>query len=216
MAELLQSIILSDVTLFFVMGLMMVLITTWALSMREYAGYLLGWLIGFLLILLISVFFVGRVPAQIDEVQARVFIGPAVFLGLVVASIMGLGVGFASLALVRADSTVRSKAARALTVAIATSFTLGSGYLMILASFSLRLVIAVFALAVAIGALLHFIFAQPRLRQALDTPEVFPEAAGHENGLAQPAEPVVPEADFPSPLAQRIHNLRQRARRFGE
>ena len=61
MTELLQSIILSDITLFLIVGLMIVLITSWAHSMREYAGYLLGWMIGFLLVLIISVFFGGTV-----------------------------------------------------------------------------------------------------------------------------------------------------------
>ena len=61
MTELLQSIILSDITLFLIVGLMIVLITSWAHSMREYAGYLLGWMIGFLLVLIISVFSVGQV-----------------------------------------------------------------------------------------------------------------------------------------------------------
>ncbi|MBZ0303825.1 MAG: hypothetical protein K8J31_29055 [Anaerolineae bacterium] len=213
MAGFLQSVILSDITLFLVMGLLLVLITSWAYSLREYAGYLLGWLIGFLLVLLISVFFAGQEPGVMSEADAIVFIGPAVFLGLMIASVLGLGVGFAVLALVHNDGQARSKVTRSLTIAIATSFTLASGYTMILASYSLRLLVAAFALAVAIGALLNFILVQQRVRRALVVTNIEPEG---EEVLAQSAEPRLSADDLPSPLAQRIHNLRTRASRYGQ
>ncbi|MAS33048.1 MAG: hypothetical protein CL610_03510 [Anaerolineaceae bacterium] len=213
MGEFLQNVVLSDITLFLLMGLLLLLVTNWAYSMREYAGYLLGWLIGILLILIISVFFVGRDPADVTDATAQVIIGPAIFMGIMLASMLGFGVGFMTLALSRDDRAGSSRVGRALTIAISTSLTIGAAYLMMLASYSVRLMIAAFALAVAIGALLNFIVGQRsgRVMRAdvvmnLDEPP---------DGMAQSAEPVLAEDDLPSPLAQRIHDLRQRARRFG-
>ena len=219
MAQLLQNIILSDVTLFFIMGLMIVFISWWAISIREYAGYILGWMIGFLFMLLVSVFAVGQPQPDIDVVEAQVLIGPAVFIGLVVASVIGLIVGVVALTPAQVGSSGRSKVGRALTVAIATSFTLAAGYLMILTSFSFRLMIAAFVLAVAIGALFNFILMRQRARQTLveeTEPAPFPDAYEVKDNLAQPVEPSIPTYDLPSPLAQRVQNLRQRARRFGD
>ena len=132
-----------------------------------------------------------------------------------------MGLGYASLVFVRAESVGRSRAARAITVAIATSFTLASGYTMILASFSLRLIIAAFTLAVAIGALFNFIFSRQRASGTDVSAEVFPQASAYDydsNDLAQPADAnlTILQKDLPSPLAQRIHRIRERARRFGE
>lgn len=215
MAEFIQSIILSDITLFLIIGLMMALITSWAFSMREYAGYLLGWLVGFLLILLISTFFVGQPEEPITS--AQLYLGPAMFVGLVVSSVIGLVVGSVSLLVVQVGSEGRSRVVRALIVAVATSFTLASGYLMILASFSFRLTIAAFVLAVAIGGLFNYILMRQRARSAVvSDAEVFADANGSENGLARPSQPVIITDDLPSPLAQRIHSLRQRVRRFDE
>jgi len=214
MAELLQNIILSDITLFLIIGLMMVLITTWAFSMREYAGYLLGWMIGFLFILLISAFFVGQEPPSPSAVQ---YIGPAVFFGLVVTACIGLIVGFVILAFMQATSADEPGVTRAFIVAISTSFTLASGYLMIMAAFSFRLMIAAFVLAVAIGGLFNFIRLRQRARRmVIDDEDIFPGKNGNENALVRPSEPVILTNDLPSPLAQRIQNLRQRARNFGE
>jgi hypothetical protein len=211
MADLLQSLILSNITLFLIVGLLLVLISSWAISIREYAGYLLGWLIGVLLILMISVFTVGQ-PTY-DEAQIQMIFGPAVFLGLMIASILGLAIGAVSMAFVRVDSQGRARTIRALIIAVATSFTLASAYLMIIASFSFRLVIAAFVLAVAIGGLFNIILTRQGSRL---TSVVSSDPLLEPNGLAQSAEPDVIISDLPSPLAQRIHNLRQRARRSGE
>jgi hypothetical protein len=56
-----------------------------------------------------------------------------------------------------------------------------------------------------------------RVRSAVvSDAEVFADANGSENGLARPSQPVIITDDLPSPLAQRIHSLRQRVRRFDE
>ena len=129
MGEFLQNVVLSDITLFLLMGLLLLLVTNWAYSMREYAGYLLGWLIGILLILIISVFFVGRDPADVTDATAQVIIGPAIFMGIMLASMLGFGVGFMTLALSRDDRAGSSRVGRALTIAISTSLTIGAGAL---------------------------------------------------------------------------------------
>ena len=210
MADLLQSIILSNFTLFLIVALIMVLISSWAISIREYAGYLLGWLIGLLFILLISVFTVGQ-PTY-DDVQIQMILGPEVFLGLMFASILGLGLGVVSMAFGRVDGQGRSRSIRALIIAVLTSLTVASGYLMIIASFPFRLVIAAFILAVAIGALFNVILSRQNTRFST----VVRSDPLLEDNVAQSAEPEVIIQDLPSPLAQRIHNLRQRTRRTGE
>ena len=218
MAQLLQSIILSDITLFLIIGLLMVLISWWAFSIREYAGYILGWMVGFLFSLLISAFFVGQPQPELNA-DPQTVIGPMVFLGLLVSSIVGLIVGSFTLIFVRSSTAERSRAARAIAVAIATSFTLAAGYLMILSSFSIRLMIAAFVLAVAIGALFNFILTRQRARQSvatLDEPQELRVDVPYTNNMAESVPPEIINSDLPSPLAQRIQKLRQRARRFGE
>jgi hypothetical protein len=210
MGEFMQSIILSDVMMFFLVGVMMILITSWAYSRREYAGYLLGWLIGLLAMIILSVFSIGSTTDDLSAVaQVDVFRDPVVMVGLLFASTLGVGMGFLVMSLAREE--MQSRVRRSLTIALATSFTLASGYLLIITARPFRLVIAVLVLGLAIGALLSFVLAQQRLRSGVAQTTVVPGEEVIE--LAQPVEPVLSAQDLPSPLGQRIHNLRQRVRR---
>lgn len=219
MGEIMQSIILSDFMMFFLVGIMMILITSWAYSRREYAGYLLGWLIGLLAMIILSVFSIGSTAADLSAVaQVDVFRDPAVMVGMLFSSTLGVGMGFLVMSLARDSYETQSRVRRSLTIAVATSFTLASGYLLLITARPFRLVIAVLVLGLAIGALLSFVLGQQRVRtgvvvQQTTTTTVPAEEVIEFDQLAQPVEPILSADDLPSPLGQRIHNLRQRVRR---
>jgi hypothetical protein len=212
MGEILQSFILSEFMMFFVVGVMMILITSWAYSRREYAGYLLGWMIGFLAMIILSVFSIGSPTDNFSAITAiDVFRDPAVMVGLLFGSTMGVVIGFVVMMLARDEYETQSRVRRSLTIALATSFTLTSGYLLVITARPFRLVIAVLVLGMAIGALLNFVLGQRTRGEVVVQTTVVPLEEVDE--LAQPVEPVLPTQDLPSPLGQRIHNLRQRVRR---
>ena len=219
MGEFLQSIILSDFMMFILVGVMMLLITSWAYSRREYAGYLLGWLIGLLVVIIISVFSIGSTTDDFSAVaQVDLFRDPAVMVGLLFSSTLGVGMGFLVMTLARSGYENQSRVRRSLTIALATSFTLVSGYLLIITTRPFRLVIAVLVLGLAIGALFSFVLGQQRPQPGqvvVQTTTTTTVPADEFDDLAQPVEPVISAQDLPSPLGQRIHNLRQRVRRQG-
>jgi hypothetical protein len=219
MGEFLQSIILSDFMMFLLVGVMMILITSWAYSRREIAGYLLGWLIGLLIVIIISVFSIGNTTDDFSAVaQVDIFRDPAVMVGLLFSSTLGVGMGFLIMSLARSGYETQSRVRRSLTIALATSFTLTSGYLLIITARPFRLIIAVLVLGLAIGALLSFVLGQQRPRTGevvVQTTTTTTVPADEFDALAQPADPVLSTQDLPSPLGQRIHNLRQKVRRQG-
>lgn len=217
MGEFLQSVILSEFMMFFLVGVILVLVTTWAYSRREYAGYLLGWLIGLLGMIILSVFSIGSTTDDVSAVaQVDVFRDPAVMVGMLFGAMLGVAIGFGIMMLARDEQGTQSRVRRSLTIALATSFTLISGYLLVITARPFRLVIAVLVLGLAIGALLSFVLGQQRPRSGqvvVQTTTTMP--ADEFDDLAQPAEPVISAQDLPSPLGQRIHNLRERVRRQG-
>ena len=215
MDELFQQIFLSDIALFALLGVLMLLITFWAYSTREYAGYILGWLLGILLIILTSVFSVPG-AASTETAATTVIQGPFVLFGLVIAAVVGTGIGFGGLALVSSERYKASRVRRGLAVATATSFTLTAGYFMTISGYATRLTIVVFLLALAIGALINYIFSRNQQRQQATSADLVdnPVAVDIEHPADPPVEPII--TDLPSPLAQRVHNIRTRIRRRGD
>ena len=215
MDAIFQQVFLSDIALFALLGVLMLLVTFWAYSTKEYAGYILGWLLGILLIILTSVF-TTRSAASSETAATTVIQGPFVLFGLVVAAVAGTGIGFGGLALVGSERYQASRVRRGLAVAIATSFTLTAGYLMMISGYSTRLTIVVFMLALAIGALINFILSRNQQRQQATSADLVdhPAAIDIEHPADPPVDPIV--TDLPSPLAQRVHNIRTRIRRRGD
>jgi hypothetical protein len=218
MGEFLQSVILSEFMMFFLVGVILVLVTSWAYSRREYAGYLLGWLIGLMGMIILSVFSIGSTADDLSAVaQVDVFRDPAVMFGMLFGAVLGVGIGFGIMMLARDENGTQSRVRRSLTIALATSFTLISGYLLVITARPFRLVIAVLVLGLAIGALLSFVLGQQRRSTpgevVVQTTTTVP--ADEFDELAQPVDTVISAQDLPSPLGQRIHNLRQRVRRQG-
>jgi hypothetical protein len=211
MGDFLQQLLLSDVVLFLVVGLVILLLSAWAYSIKEYAGYILGWLIGILLIILMSAFTLNAdVAAEIST--APTYIDPVMLFGLLLAAFAGLGLGFALLGIVRGGGQSVSRLKRSLAVAFTNGFTLSAGYLMLISDRSTRLVVAVFVLALAIGAMFNYVLSRQSRRQASSADIILNEAA--EDYL--PGDEAAEAMDLPSPLAQRIHNLHQRVRYRGQ
>lgn len=211
MGDLLQNILLSDVFLLGVMGVVMVLITGWAHARREYPGYILGWLIGTVFVIVMSTFTLNAGVSVEPETDAAIQ-SPGIFLGLMIGAALGFGLGYGLLALIRGERSGQSRVRRALAMAISTSLTLSTGYLMLISARPMRLVLAVFSLSLSIGVLVHYIFARQRGEA---TPADIQLAA---ESWDDPQVEIVngPEYDLPSPLAQRVLNLQQRIRRPGE
>lgn len=204
MGEFLQSILLSDFMIFVVMGVIGLIITFWAFSAREYAGYALGWLVGiFIVMLFTSLFPRGDIQTTADDIATN---APGLtFFSIVIPGMIGVGIGFGTLSLISlARNTTRSKV-KALVIALLLSLTLSSGYLMLLTTQSVRLMIAIFILAVAIGALFQWIIAR---RSPLQEAEMI---AAMEEADIPPAAPV--QAYEAARPARRFPEIR---RRFGQ
>ncbi|MBI5669218.1 MAG: hypothetical protein HZC41_14540 [Chloroflexi bacterium] len=165
MGEFLQSILLSNVMVILVTLVMLAIISVWAFRQREYAGYLLGWLAGIFFMLLLTTLTPPAPPADPNLPPPP---PPTLsFFGLLFPSLLGLVLGFGALALTRLGAASDSRVGRALTVAVLMSFTLASGYLILLTTAAQRASIAIFALAFAIGALVNFIFSRSTFRTPL-------------------------------------------------
>lgn len=147
--------------IFLVIGLIIVLISLWAHSLNELPGYILGWLMGIFFIILFSTLTPAAEPLPPDLIgaQSAADLQPITFLTLLLPSILGLVLGFAALALMRMGQSTASRVGRSLMISGLLSFILASGYLMLLTDRSTRMLIAIFVLTFAIGALLNFILA---------------------------------------------------------
>lgn len=156
MGDFLLNVVLSNVVIFIVMGIVLVMLTNWALRLREIPGYILGWLVGIFIIILMTVLSPSsQVPVTDPGVSAPVELS---FLGVIIPSFIGLVLGVGVLSLVRFGGNTPSRIGRALTIAVLVTITLVSAYLMLQSFLAGRLSIAIFLLTFGIGALIHYIF----------------------------------------------------------
>ncbi len=162
LGNLIEQILFSDFTVFMLLGLAVLIITGWARTLREWPGYLLGWLVGIFFIIMLSTLFPYRaipVDPTAPAVQSSL-----TFFQLIIPSILGLFIGFGLLFVIRIGGNSDMRVGRALTVAGLLSFTLTAGYLILRSPISDRWGLAVFALTFSIGALLNFIFSRGTAR----------------------------------------------------
>jgi hypothetical protein len=133
----------------------------WANSLGEYPGYILGWLIGIFFIIIFSTLAppAEQLPPDL-VVEAQDTAQPLTFLAVLLPSIIGLASGFGALMLMRVGQSSSSRVGRSLMIAGMMGLTLGGGYLMLLTDRSTRMLIAIFVLTFAIGALLNFIISR--------------------------------------------------------
>jgi hypothetical protein len=157
LGNLIQDLLFSDFTMIALIGLAILAITGWARALREWPGYLLGWLAGIFFILMLSTLFplpiAPPVGTPVPPVQNTL-----TFFELIIPSILGLIVGFGMLLVMRLGGASDFRVWRALIVAGMLSFVLTAGYLILRTNIADRWGLAVFALTFAIGALLNFIF----------------------------------------------------------
>jgi hypothetical protein len=159
---IIQQILFSDFMVFALLALVIALISSWAYSLREGPGYLLGWLVGIFLILVLSTLFPYSAP--VTNPAAAPVANPLTFGELIIPSFLGLVSGFGILLVVRVGGDSDSRLRRALTVATLMTFTLVTGYVILRSSIEDRMGLAVFILTFAIGALVNFILTRS-LRQ---------------------------------------------------
>lgn len=156
MGDFLLNIVLSNVVIFIVMIIVLAMLTNWALRLREIPGYILGWLVGIFIIILMSISSpTGAVPITDPTISAPIQL---TFLGVIIPSFIGLILGIGVLALVRFGNNTPSRIGRALTISVLLTITLVSAYLMLQSMLAARLSIAIFLLTFGIGALIHYIF----------------------------------------------------------
>jgi hypothetical protein len=151
---LIEQILFSDIMIIGLLGLVIILLSVWARNLREWAGYILGWLVGIFFILMLITLLPPAppldptAPAQPDTLT---------FWELIVPSFFGLLIGFGLLFLIRLNSATDNRVRRALMVAGLMSFTLVAGYLVLRSNISDRVGLAIFILTFAIGALINYI-----------------------------------------------------------
>jgi hypothetical protein len=212
MGDFLQQFLLSDVVLFLIVGLVLLLITSWAYSIKEYAGYVLGWLLGILLIILMSAFTLNvDVDAEFSSTPS--IMDPFMLFGLVLVTFAGLGLGFGLLGIVRGGSQSASRLKRSLAVAFTNGFALSAAYFMLISDRSTRLAVAVFVLALAVGAMFNYVLSRQLSRRQASSADII---MNEEIDGYPPDKEAVEAMDLPSPLAQRIHNIQQRVRYRGQ
>lgn len=165
MINILQQILFSDFVVFALMALFIAIISSWAYSLREGAGYILGWLVGIFLIIVLATLF-PYVPPPTDTL-GQPAPNPLTFWQLIIPSILGLISGFGVLLVVRVGGYSDSRIRRALTVATLMTFTLVAGYVILRANVNERIGPAVFVLTFGIGALVNFILTRGMSRSYL-------------------------------------------------
>ncbi len=213
MGSVFQEVFLSNIMIFLVMGFIMLLVTGWAFSLREVAGYILGWLLGvFLIIVLSTLLPAGEPMNEFDTLASQPV--QLDFIALIIPSGFGLAMGFGLLTLIRGDGYNASRMRRALTIAIIVTIVLVAWYLLLLSGYQVRLLIAVFLLTFAIGGVTSFIMSRGfTFSRRTYVPPVAPDELEPINTL-QMGHPVTPVEPSPmSPLGQRVRGLRDRMQR---
>lgn len=150
MRSVIQSIFLNDLMILLMMGMAGLALTSWAFRYRQYAGYLLGWLVGlFFIVTFSSMVAPAAITGSDDPDYARLSIFTVMF-----AAIFGFITSLVMMVMVRFFVTYTRTTTQTWLTAIGISLIIGSGYLMLITSDTFRLVIAIFVLAMAIAMLL--------------------------------------------------------------
>ncbi len=226
MPDFFRNVLISDFTLFLVMGAFLLIVTSWAFSWREYAGYILGWLSGIVIIIFLSILF----PQSAPEVQAQTIDEPSRLDALValLPTALGMVVGFGVMQLVKSGGRSGSAVSRSLLIACLVTLILSLWYLMMLTQGDARLNIALFLLTFFIGMLFNFIISRRVVtrsvapgyaQEVMTTPLAPPPMPGNDPagqyGQLPPAagttdyRPNVTSApNVGSPIAQRARSLR--------
>lgn len=196
MFELIEAVILSDFLIFIVFALMLAAVTAWALQIREYAGYVLGWLIGiFFIIIWVSI--AGETEAaSLDPEESEVNLN---FLEVILPAFMGLILGFGVLFVVRVYGS-GSGIRQGITVTILTTTLVGVLFFLATSGEYAQRLIGIFALAFSIGALATFV-----LRIGSHTPS---QPTSSSAPQSPNDSPTIQEANIQNAPSSRLDSIR--------
>jgi hypothetical protein len=228
MLDFFQSVLISDITLFLVMGTFLLIVTSWAFRWQEYPGYILGWLTGIVVIIFLSILFPqpSEVSAEASDLPSRTDA-----LIALLPTAFGIVTGFSVMQLIKAGGRGASAVSRSLLIAGLVVLILSLWYLMLLTRGEARLNIALFLLTFFIGMLFNYVISRrtvtrsvaPGYAQEVITTPLPPPPPGTDNpnayGNLPPAvgtpnyQPnVTTNPNVGSPVAQRMRSLRSNIR----
>lgn len=203
MLSLVQDIFLSPLFTLGVLILIFIMLSRWALGLREYAGYTLGWLLGIFFIVVYSAL-VGDVNPPPDAGADQ----PLSVVPVALASFLGFGAGIGTLLLTRAGYSSRVR--QSLTIAALTTTAVIILFMMIVSSYTIQRLIGIFALAFSISAVTLLVVLPSSSQSAVRSQDVTPDA-----GIQSlDGEPDQPRSD--GPPSSRLDAIRERMRRRDE
>ncbi len=207
MEQIIQEFLLSDAVIGLFMATLILGVTRWSLTLREYAGYALGWLVGIFFIILLSTLLPHSDEDILTTASEPVRLD---FFGLLVPSVLGLIVGLFLISLIRIGNDSTSRIRRALTIAFLVSFLVCATYFMLTSDRSTRIWIAMFLLTFGIGLLLSSILSRNLSNPVVIMPPTEVQIVNDTNGVnASPFPPV----NQPLTPSQQLRNFRERLRR---
>lgn len=197
--DMIEDIILSDFLILAVLAAMLLVVTSWAFRMREYPGYVLGWLIGIFFIIIYRAL-TGDDTNLLEAQEAAEETGTALsFFGVVFPTMLGLALGFGVMYFSKTLGTTRAR--RGVTIAVLTATMVVAIFFLTTTPETTQRMIGIFALAFAIGALTDLVIGAGSMAR---TPTF----------TAQEAEEI-PQADGQS-LQSRFDRLRRRIERHND
>jgi hypothetical protein len=228
MLDFFQSILISDFTLFIVMGVFLLIVTSWAFRWQEYPGYILGWLSGIVVIIFLSILF----PQPSGEAEVAELPSRTSALVALLPTAFGMVLGFGVMQMIKAGGRSASAVSRSLLIAGLVVLILSLWYLMALTRGEARLNIALFLLTFFIGMLFNFVISRRTVtrsvapgyaQEVVTTPLAPPPMPGTDNPNAYNNLPpavgttnyqpnVTTQPNVGSPVAQRMRTLRSNIR----
>ncbi len=186
-----EQIILSDLLIFIVLLSILGLTTLWSLfRLREFAGYVLGWFIGFFAILVFRAIGGDLGP---DVAAAAEPTSALTANDIILPSLLGVVLGFGVMFLLSILGDVR--AMRASTIAIITATSVLMLYFMAVSPAFIRRGVGIFALAFSIGALLHVVLIAGPARRVLRRSRVTTVDSARARAANRPAAAASPPAE---------------------
>jgi hypothetical protein len=157
MDSLIEGIFLSDFMIFIIICALLMMVTSWAFRLNEFAGYLLGWLVGIFCIVVYSAVVGGNSVNPTVEEVAEVSTLQLSFFAVAFASMFGLIFGFSASFFARISGGTTIKQARSITIALLTALLVISLYVFATSDEYTRKVMGIFELAFAIGVLTNYV-----------------------------------------------------------
>ena len=154
MLDLIEDILLSDILIIIVLLIMLVAVTRWAMSSKDYPAYALGWLIGIFFIV-ISRSLTGDDTAELQD-TAEATETTLTFFAAMLPAIFGIIAGGGIMFAIRRFAG-QAGAGKSVSIAVSTATLIIVLFILATAGTSTRQIISILALAFAIGALSAYV-----------------------------------------------------------